>query len=95
MPFNFHLGVGQLYNENHDVTEYVQNSFVVNLPIDLTIKDATSHTVQLNMHVNAWFETPYSYDFNTMGGMTMMNQEAMSMIRSNGYHAFSIILDQN
>jgi hypothetical protein len=95
MPFNFHLGVGQLYNENHEVIEYVQNSFVVNLPIDLTVKDATSQTVQLNMHVNAWFDSTHRYDFNVMGGTTMMNQEAMSMIRSNGYNAFSITLGQN
>jgi hypothetical protein len=95
MPFNFHLGVGQLYNENHEVIDYVQNTFVVNVPIDLTVKDATSHHLQLNMYVNAWFDARYHYDFNVMGGSTMMNQEALSMIRSNGYHAFSITIEQN
>ena len=95
MPFNFHLGVGQLYNENHEVIEYVQNSFTVTVPTDLTVKDATSHLLQLNMHVNGWFDGPYPYDFNTMGGMTMMNQEAMAMIAANGHYAFSIAVDEN
>lgn len=95
MPFNLHLGVGQLYNENHEVTDYVQNSFVLSIPINLPIKDGTSQGLQLNMDVNAWFDKPNRYDLNTMGGKTMTDQEAMAMLIANGHHAFSITIEPN
>lgn len=94
-PFNFHLGVGQIYNDNHEVTEFVQNWFEVTLPIELTIRANTPQHIQLNMNINTWFDSPYIYDFNVMGGMTMTNQESMSRIKGNGAHAFSVIVDNN
>jgi hypothetical protein len=89
-PFNVHLGVGQLYNPNHEVDEYVQNWFDAELMCPIIIEGGKRIAFEITMNIQSWFETPFTYDHNTYGGMIMQNQEALQMIRSNGIDVFTI-----
>lgn len=95
-PFNFHLGIGQIYTDTitHNtstITEYVQNYFTVTLPTpNLTIHANRTSTLTLQMDISSWFKTPYVWDFNYWGGSVMQNQRAMNGIKENGFDVFSI-----
>lgn len=89
-PFNFHIGVGQLYNSNNEVTEFVQNWFEVSLPVSFQIDNGETQEIEILMHVDRWFSNPHMYDHNTYGGMIMKNQEAMGKIKDNGIDVFSL-----
>ncbi len=87
--FATHLGRGQIYDANNEITGFIDNSFKLCLAnSNFTITTGTTTTVNLEMMVEEWFETPYDYDHNTYGGGIMENQEAMAKIRDNGFNAF-------
>ena len=93
-PFNFHLGKGQIYENNSgdvsDIIGFIDNSFTV-VPSGqrFTISDGKVTTLTLKMDVNSWFDSPNIFDFNVWGGGIMRNQEAMSIACENGKDAFS------
>lgn len=95
-PFNFHLGIGQIYDTTGQVTGFVQNYFKVSFPIimmssvRIEIKPNEQTDLMISMNVDSWFETPNTWDFNTMGTMIMQNQEAMHAACENGRDVFSI-----
>jgi hypothetical protein len=96
MPFNFHLGIGQLYHGNtynvDSIYEFVQNYFTVSLPGSaFTIADKDTVTFQLTMDIENWFQNPHVFDFNHWGGAIMQNQPAMQLVKENGWDVFSII----
>jgi len=95
-PFNFHLGIGQLYKGNDynvdSIYAFVQNYFRVSLPSSAFIM--TNHDTlvfQLTMNIEKWFENPHLYDHNHWGGAIMQKQPAMQMAKENGWDVFSII----
>ncbi|MHC1775921.1 MAG: MbnP family protein [Lentimicrobium sp.] len=95
LPYNFHLGIGQIYENNsglvEDITGFVQNSFTINPGGGVfTIESGKDNTAILNMEVNSWFSTPEIFDFNYYGGAIMQNQEAMHIGCLNGRDIFSI-----
>jgi len=99
MPFNFHLGIGQLYHGNtynvDSIYAFVQNYFTVSLPgSSFTIAYKDTVTFQLTMNIENWFKNPYVFDFNKWGGAIMQNQQAMQMVKENGWNVFSIKLKQ-
>ena len=94
-PFNFHLGIGQLYRGNttnvDSIYAFVQNYFTVHLPGSAFIMhDQDTLTFQLSMNIEKWFENPHVFDFNYWGGAMMQNQPAMQMAKENGWDVFSI-----
>lgn len=94
-PFNFHLGIGQIYQNNSgqvaDITGFVQNAFTVKPEgSSFTIKKGEIHIGNIKMDVNSWFDTPEIFDFNYHGGAIMQNQEAMHIGCLNGADAFSL-----
>lgn len=94
-PFNFHLGIGQIYANNSgqiaDITGFVHNAFTVNPGGGpFTIEKGKINTAVVLMDVNSWFDTPIIFDFNYFGGAIMQNQEAMHVVSLNGADAFSI-----
>ena len=94
-PFNFHTGIGQLY-EGDSITAFVQNYFTVNLPVStFTIKEDASTIIQFVMNINSWFTTPHDYDFNYWGGAIMQNQAAQEVIKENGVDVFSLTFPQS
>jgi hypothetical protein len=83
-PFNFHIGVGQMYDEDGDVIEFVQNWRILDIPAS-AFKLLSNETIELTIRMNIenWFKNPHIYDHNEYGGKIMSNQEAMGKIKEN------------
>ncbi len=95
MPFNFHLGIGQLYHGNtynvDSIYAFVQNYFTVRLPGPaFTIAAQDTTTFQLTMNIENWFDNPHVFDFNQWSGAIMQNQAAMQIVKENGRDVFFI-----
>jgi len=87
VPLNIHLGIGQ--NEDH--TEFYQNYFTVELPIDFEIKENTENQFDLTMIIDNWFRNPNLYDFIEFGSAIMQNQTAQQLLKENGQDVFSVM----
>jgi hypothetical protein len=88
-PFNFHLGIGQIYSgggmNTDSITGFVQNYFEVELPNSaFSISDGDTLQFEIRMNVENWFQNPHIWDHNYWGGMIMQNQEAMNTACENG-----------
>jgi hypothetical protein len=96
MPFNYHMGIGQLYDTTGQVTEFVQNYFRVNCYLALyssfiaQIRGGESNHLAIRMDINSWFKTPNGWDFNNFGMMMMQNQAAQQAAKENGFDVFAI-----
>lgn len=95
-PFNFHLGIGQLYKgegfEVDSIYAFIQNWFRVSLPgSGFQMTDGGEITLHVAMHIEKWFREPYVFDFNHWGGAIMQLQPAMEQVRENGRNVFSVI----
>lgn len=86
-PLAIHLGRGQ----NADLTEFYDNSFTVELPIELDVYRGRDYCLGLVMNLNQWFRTPHIYNFNTYGSAIMQNQQAQTLLKENGFDTFHII----
>jgi hypothetical protein len=94
-PFNFHLGIGQLYHGTtynvDSIYAFVHNCFRVSLPgSSFDLADGDTATFRLTMNIGQWFQDPHVYDHNYWGGAIMQNQPAMQMAKENGWNVFSI-----
>ena len=85
-PLAIHLGIGQ----NEDCTEFYQNYFIVELPIDFHIMANTENHLDLTMVIDNWFRNPHTYDFNVWGSAIMQNQAAQRLLNGNGKDVFKI-----
>jgi len=89
--FNFHLGIGQNYDEDRNVVGFVQNYFEVSLEnSSVEIKPSEIAQVDIVMQVENWFRSPNIWDFNKYGGKIMQNQKAISLACENGHDIFLI-----
>lgn len=93
-PFNFHLGIGQIYsgpNSTGAITGFVQNYFPVSLKnASFSIHKGETKEIQIIMNIDSWFKTPNVYNHNYWGGAIMQNQAAMQMAKENGFDVFTI-----
>jgi hypothetical protein len=85
-PLAVHLGIGQ----NADHSEFYQNFFAVELPIDFSIAENADNQLDLTMVIDNWFRNPNLYDFNVYGSAIMQNQAAQQTLKENGKDVFSI-----
>ena len=83
-PLAIHLGIGQ----NADHSEFYQNYFSVELPIDFTIAENAENQLDLTMVIDNWFRNPNLYDFNEFGSAIMQNQTAQQLLKENGKDVF-------
>ncbi len=83
-PLAIHLGIGQ----NEDFTEFYQNYFIVELPIDFDVKANTENQLDLTMVIDNWFRNPHTIDFNEFGSHIMQNQTAQRLLSGNGKDVF-------
>ena len=92
-PLAIHLGIGQ--NEGH--TEFYQNYFIVEGPINLDVKANTKNHIDLTMVVDNWFRYSHTIDFNEFGSHIMQNQTAQQALKENGQDVFtwSVFEEQN
>lgn len=87
VPVNIHLGIGQ----NESLTEFYQNYFTVELPIDLTITERKASTLRLDMVIDNWFRNPHTYRFEEWPTHIMQNQQAQQVFKENGHDVFRIL----
>ena len=85
-PLAIHLGIGQ----NEDCTEFYQNYFIVELPIDFDVNANTKNQLDLTMVIDNWFRNPHNIDFNEFGSHIMQNQAAQRLLNGNGKDVFKI-----
>jgi hypothetical protein len=91
-PFNCHLGIGQIYFSYPDsIIGFIQNDFRVSLHgSSFELGEGQKKEITLTMNVEEWFNDPYVYDLDVWGSYTMQNQDAMQMLKENGYNVFSV-----
>jgi hypothetical protein len=89
-PFNLHLGVGQVYNEDGVIVGFVQNWFEVRTPIEFKLQENDTTDMNITMNIESWFDTPNQYDLDVLGGMIMTRQDAMRTLCENGVDVFTI-----
>ena len=85
-PMNIHLGIGQ----NEDFTQFYQNYFTVELPIELNVKADAKSRLDLTMVIDNWFRNPHTYDILHFGSAIMQNQEAQQLLKENGHDVFRV-----
>ena len=85
-PLAIHLGIGQ----NEDCTEFYQNYFIVEFPIDFDVKANTENSIDLTMVIDNWFRYTNTIDFNVYGSSIMQNQSAQQAFKENGQDVFKI-----
>ena len=95
MPFDFHIGIGQIYKGNvistDSISGYVQNYFFVNLPLSsFTIGQGQTMSLVITMNINKWFTGNNDFDFALYPNMMMQNQVALNQACLNGRNVFSI-----
>lgn len=88
-PFNLHTGIGQIYDEEGNVTQFVDNSFTVKLERSFSLKDGGKN-MQLVMNINQWFNARRVFDLDEWGGSIMQNQSAQEVLRQNGPYVFTL-----
>lgn len=86
VPLNVHLGIGQ--NATH--SQFYQNYFTVDIPIDFLLEENQDNGICIDMNIDNWFRGPHVYDFNTYGSAIMQNQEAQNILKENGNDVFSV-----
>ncbi|MCX6281856.1 MAG: hypothetical protein NTU51_07830 [Bacteroidetes bacterium] len=94
-PFNFHLGIGQIYKGNvvntDSILRYVQNFFYVKLPSSgFSIGQGQVIYIVITMNLNNWFSGDNDFDFANYPNMMMQNQTAMNNACMNGRNAFTV-----
>lgn len=95
IPFDFHMGIGQIYSGDtanvHDIIGFKQNYFTVSLHNSgFQISEKETKNFEIVMNVEEWFKNPEVYDHNIWHGYIMQNQDAMSIARRNGHNVFTI-----
>jgi len=88
---NIHTGIGQIYNENDEVVQFVHNYFIVNLPVNFNVEFNQTTSITLNMEIQRWFDTPNIYNFDDFGTGIMQNQNAQKLLKENGENVFDVI----
>jgi hypothetical protein len=91
IPFDFHLGIGQTYDNEGNITGFIQNYFTVHIPSSsFTVEKGKTTHLPLVMNIESWFTTPHDYNHNDWGGAIMQNQAAMLLARENGFDVFTL-----
>lgn len=88
-PFNLHTGRGQIYDEEGNAIEFIDNSFTVRLNKPFTLKEQWSN-IQLVMNINQWFNASRVFDLDEWGGSIMQNQAAQEILKQNGPYVFEL-----
>jgi len=91
---NIHTGIGQLYDENNEIKQFVQNYFTVKLPVNFSVNEKTNSILTLNMEIQRWFDMPNLFNFNDFETGIMQNQNAQRLLRENGENVFAVIGDE-
>ena len=90
--YAFHLGIGQIYDDNKEIIDYVDNSFRIVLEnSEIEILKGATKEFTIRMNIEEWFKNPNIHDWNVSRGNIMANQEAMSNLCKNGQTVFELV----
>jgi len=95
LPFEFHLGIGQIYSGDtinvNDITGYVHNDFRVTMD-ESSFGVGRDQTAQIPiiMNIENWFQNPNIYDHADYADNIMQDQDAMNVACENGKDVFAI-----
>jgi hypothetical protein len=94
-PFNFHLGIGQIYSRGgasaDSIIGFVQNFFTVTLPLSsFEIRNNSINILDLRMNIEKWFDGEVPFNFTDYPNGTMQDESAIEKACRNGRHAFEI-----
>jgi len=93
--FNYHMGIGQIYDppgatHPDSIIEFVHNHFEVVLPNSaFVLADGQTLEMEVIMQIQEWFRNPHVWDHGVIGTATMQNQAAMNMMKLNGHNVFT------
>jgi len=90
---NIHTGIGQLYNESNEVTQFVHNYFTVTLPVNFSVYEDSTLPLILNMEIQRWFDAPNLYNFDEFGTGIMQKQRAQQLLKENGRNVFDLMMN--
>lgn len=94
LPFDFHLGIGQIYPPNSinpdSILGFVQNYFPLFLPCKIEVSNGGVQQINIMMKVDRWFDGESAFDFSAYPNGIMMNQDAMFRACVNGRKAFTV-----
>lgn len=94
LPFDFHVGPGQIYDTSGVITQFIDNSMPFefeNVSCEMINGDTT--IIAITMNVENWFKNPNAYDHDVWGGYIMNNQEAMYVAVENSHDVFTITVE--
>lgn len=93
LPFNFHMGIGQIYYQQTDsIIGYVHNDFRVSIPESgFQVSKGRVNNFVFFMNVEKWFQNPHTYNHDEFGGDIMQKQEAMQIAKENGWNVFTFV----
>jgi hypothetical protein len=91
LPFNFHLGIGQIYSpESDSIIGFVHNHFRVSLPASgFSVSAGSVESFVFVMNLEKWFQQPHIYNHDEFGGDIMQKQQAMQIAKENGWNVFT------
>lgn len=91
LPFNYHMGIGQIYYEGSDsIIGFVHNHFRVSLPnSEFQVSKGSNKSFLFGMEVENWFQNPHVYNHDEFGGDIMQKQEVMQIAKENGWNVFT------
>ena len=92
LPFNFHLGIGQIYKRSSiSDTLFVDNSLPLTFDVDYEIKSEYNNQFDITVNINHWFDTPCLIDFDEYIDVAIMqSQDVQAMAKENGKNVFSL-----
>ncbi len=95
LPFDFHVGRGQIYDNGGVITGFVDNSMEITFEdISFSLKNDDTTTIAITMQVDNWFQNPHSYNHDVWGGYIMNNQEAMQLAVDNSHDVFILSVEE-
>lgn len=85
IPFDFHLGIGQIYINPDSIIGFIQNYYEVELPCsDFSAVAGDTLEFEIRMNIENWFKNPHVYNHDVWGGDIMQKQDAMKLGCDNG-----------
>ena len=84
--FNCHIGRGQVYDSEGEPIEYINNDFIVKIPVKTIVVDGKTFAV-INLDISTMFDYPNAELFTDYHGI-MNNQKAMGLFAENIKAAF-------
>lgn len=91
--YNFHMGIGSVTDTSGNTT-FTHNCFKVKCELNKLLATEVENRIRISMNIQEWFENPVVWNWNTVGGHIMMNQEAMHNAALNGKDVFSASITQ-